>query len=91
MYGEFQLLDEANEEVFAFKRVLDNHIAYIALNFTAENAELKIAQEDAELLKSASVISNYAGTSPSFIVDGALRLKGYEGQLYIYEIGSKSK
>ena len=60
-------------------------MAFVALNFTTKDVEVKIQEGDISSLQAASIVSNYEGTSPSFIVDGVLKLKGYEGRLYITE------
>ena len=78
------VVDEGNEKAFAFKRILDNHVAFVALNFTADDVEVSLEDGIAALCQSPPVISNYESLDDiALATGGILKLKGYEGRLYI--------
>ncbi len=68
--GDFQLLDEENERIFAYIRQLDGHKLLVVCNFTAEEVEFAIP---AEFENASVLISNYDGQCP--------HLRPYEAQM----------
>lgn len=90
MYGDFKLLDETNEDIFAYRRRLDDCVALVIMNFTAADTEFVLpspTSADAADLGEKSfglLVSNYDNASvESSIKPGAkLKLRGYEGRIY---------
>ena len=70
IYGEFEHLLPADEQLFVYKRILDNSTYLVLLNFRADSRELSIIPENSELL-----ISNYEGGS-------AGKLRAWESRVY---------
>ncbi|HAK47115.1 MAG TPA: glucohydrolase [Spirochaeta sp.] len=70
IYGEFEHLLPADEQLFVYKRILDNSTYLVLLNFSADSRELSIIPENSELL-----ISNYEGGS-------AGKLRAWESRVY---------
>ncbi|WP_299287116.1 alpha-glucosidase [uncultured Mucilaginibacter sp.] len=57
VYGDYQLLDEANEQVYAYARSLDDQKLLVLLNFSAQEAEYTSLQP---IHTSAILINNYS-------------------------------
>ncbi|KAL5504797.1 hypothetical protein ACEPAH_7460 [Sanghuangporus vaninii] len=87
VYGDFELIDEPNESVFAFKRTLDSQIAIAVLNFTTKDVEFaipKVADRSSTEQLRLLVSNNKPELSESEILTGnTLRLSGYEGRIYV--------
>ena len=83
VYGEFKLISESNEEIFAFRRSLQDETALVMLNFTDHSVELRIS---ADLQKACRlVISNYPDRIAGLVIEPgkAVTLDAYEGRIYI--------
>lgn len=99
VYGDFEMIDEQNEKVFAFWRRLDWEkavTALVLLNFTSGEVDFKIPLPKAvgkQILESAKlVLTNYPEREISSVVlvedeqgQASLTLEGYEGRVYIME------
>jgi glycosidase len=78
VYGEFDLLLPDDEQVFAYRRTLDDETVVVAMNFSSEAARASLpdraALDDAELL-----VGNYADPSSP---RGTLDLRPWESRVY---------
>ena len=83
VYGEFKLISESNEEIFVFRRSLQDETALVMLNFTDHSVELRMS---ADLQKACKlVISNYPDRIADLVIGPgkAVALDAYEGRIYI--------
>ena len=95
VYGDFQLIDEQNEDIFAFKRSLDKRCAVIVLNFTDRNVTFTFPQEEIDRISKdgveemALLLSNCTPTDGITVLNAiekrpiSLELSGYEGRIYL--------
>ncbi|KAH8111359.1 glycoside hydrolase family 13 protein [Phellopilus nigrolimitatus] len=89
VYGDFKLVDEPNEEVFAFRRALDDNTAFVLLNFTDKDVDFKIPANEGIGDRGGKgetlLISNYDVQSSETKIeqDTSVMLKGYEGRIYL--------
>ena len=78
VYGEFDLLFPNDEQVFAYRRALDDRTLLVAMNFSSESARLSLPEgsefDDADLL-----LGNYG--APSRRTDG-FDLRPWESRVY---------
>lgn len=72
--GDFELLDPADEQVFAYKRHYNGQILLVISNFTAETVTRDYHQVDADRL----MISNYSD-------DLGMAFRPYESKVYLFE------
>jgi oligo-1,6-glucosidase len=81
IYGEYRLLDQFNEDVYSYKRILEDEKALFILNFKDKNVEfaspLKI-----QPLKSKLLISNYTVDTEN--IPERMILKPFEARVYLY-------
>jgi len=76
VYGWFKMIDEANEEIYAYTRT-DNSAEYLTVcNFSEKDVEWKCPVEKGELL-----LGSHHETTPQENGD-TMHLKAYEGRLY---------
>jgi oligo-1,6-glucosidase len=73
VYGAFKLIDESNQQIFAYTRQLDMHKLLIVLNFSSTAARLNY---DDDLLDTKVLIGNYSQPSVSKV------FKPYEAVIY---------
>ncbi|THH10431.1 hypothetical protein EW145_g1337 [Phellinidium pouzarii] len=90
VYGDFSLIDDQNEEVFAFKRSLEDRSALVILNFTDRDVEFKLPLAGNGLESPSGqvyilLLSNYVGMHAGTEAEwgSSLRLRGYEGRIYV--------
>ncbi|KAI5120424.1 hypothetical protein M0805_006924 [Coniferiporia weirii] len=90
VYGDFMLIDGENEEVFAFRRALDDRTAFVFLNFTDKNVEFKLpvagdGLENLDIRDHVLLTTNYGDHNEETKIrpGSSLTLKGYEGRIYI--------
>jgi glycosidase len=73
VYGDFALVDEPNERVFAYKRIaIDGKAALVACNFSSEQVEWDAGAQIKEVLVSPSGKSLYK------VADGRITFGPYE-------------
>ena len=88
VYGDFELIDETNGDVFAFQRKLDFRSVIIILNFTTKNIDFTIPSGITGGIDNSDkynlLISNYQvkDTESQILIGGTVRLNGYEGRIY---------
>ncbi|EMD01007.1 glycoside hydrolase family 13 protein [Baudoinia panamericana UAMH 10762] len=79
VYGDFQLLDDQHECVFAYKRVGEDGEAFVTvLNFSGKEVSWSLP-ESAKVGK--WVVSNYSKAAPENATSGVLKLNPWEGLL----------
>jgi glycosidase len=78
VYGEFTLLDEKHETVFAYKRSSEKEAFVTVLNFSGETVSWTVPEE-AKVQK--WVAGNYESGSPEKDVEGSIQLKPWEAIL----------
>jgi len=78
VYGDYKLLDETNETVFAYKRSSDKEAFVVVLNFSGKSVEFDIPN-----LAGVEkwVAGNYEVGSPNKEVQGKITLKPWEAIL----------
>lgn len=85
IYGEFKLVAEPDERVFAFTRTLDTTMALVVLNFTDGDVEFQVPKDEATFPGGAGadlLISNYPSET-SRLPEGVVTLRGFEGSIYV--------
>jgi oligo-1,6-glucosidase len=89
IYGAFELLLRAHRTVFAYKRTLDGTTIVVLMNFGTEPVEIDdLASVGLETTISAPriVLANYVDYEPLQVGgDGNVRLRGYEGVMYVLD------
>ena len=87
VHGDFELLDEPNEDVFAFKRTLDSSLAVIVLNFTVKDVEFEIPKgadrSNTDRLRLLVSNSQTSAMESEISPGHTLRLSGYEARIYM--------
>jgi oligo-1,6-glucosidase len=83
VYGDFQVLDEKDKKVFAYKRASEKDAFVLALNFSNEEVKWQIP-EAAKVKK--WVAGNYTSGQPDKPTSGTITLKPFEGVLGASEI-----
>ena len=80
VYGDFTLLDDKHESVFAYKRTSENGEAFVTvLNFSGKEVQWEVPQA-AKVEK--WVTGNYSGkTAPELETSGTVKLRAWEGIL----------
>jgi oligo-1,6-glucosidase len=78
VYGDFQVLDETNKKVFAYKRASESEAFVVVLNFSKEEVEWELP-ETAKVKQ--WVTGNYTTGSPDKATTGKITLKPFEGIL----------
>jgi glycosidase len=78
VYGDYKLLDETHEEVFAYKRSSEKEAFVTVLNFSGKTVQFEIP-ETAGVRK--WVAGNYEAGSPDKEVGGTITLKPWEAIL----------
>ncbi|RKU41576.1 hypothetical protein DL546_004322 [Coniochaeta pulveracea] len=79
VYGNFQLVDETNEHVFAYRRVAQSGETWVTvLNFTGKEVRWCVPED---VTVSEWVIGNYHGSYSSKALSGTITLKPWEGLL----------
>ncbi|KRK61793.1 trehalose-6-phosphate hydrolase [Companilactobacillus farciminis KCTC 3681 = DSM 20184] len=73
VYGNYELLDSDDNEVFAYKRHYNGETLLVISNFTSEDLSRDYGQNDGELL-----ISNYKD-------DKDTELRAYESKVYLFK------
>ena len=84
VYGDYILLDDEHESVFAYKRVSDSGEAFVVvLNFSGQEVGWRVP-ESAKVER--WVTGNYAGKkAPEVATTGEVRLRAWEGVLGMLE------
>jgi len=77
VYGWFEMVDEPNEEVYAYTRTDDKGVYLTACNFTNKAVTFKYPKE-----KGALLIGSHEEAGQVDEGDGELKLRAYEGRLY---------
>ncbi|ACL69702.1 glycoside hydrolase family 13 protein [Halothermothrix orenii] len=78
IYGDYELVDEGNDDVYAYRRFLDNEEMLVLLNFTDKETSCDVSPynlEDKEL-----IISNYKGGQK--VKGTEVTLRPYEARIY---------
>jgi oligo-1,6-glucosidase len=75
VYGKYTLIDKENASVYAYTREYEGKKMLVVLNFTAQNATVKIGKQ-----KGKSLISNY--TDSPKLGKSFIELKPYQSVLY---------
>lgn len=78
VYGDYKLLDETHETVFAYKRSSEEEAFVIILNFSGKSVEFNIP-EPAGVVN--WVAGNYESGAPDKEVQGTISLKPWEAIL----------
>ncbi|KAI5251116.1 glycoside hydrolase [Aureobasidium subglaciale] len=78
VYGDFQVLDEEDKKVFAYKRASESEAFVLALNFTKD--EVKWEVPEAAKVKNW-VAGNYTAGKPDKPTSGTITLRPFEGVL----------
>ncbi|KAK4560316.1 hypothetical protein LTR86_005510 [Recurvomyces mirabilis] len=79
VYGDFTLLEDSSENLFAYKRTGDDGAAFvIVLNFSGKDVECRVPKE-AKVSK--WVTGNYQKGAPSLGTSGQIKLRPWEGIL----------
>ncbi|NCQ14244.1 MAG: alpha-glucosidase [Flavobacteriales bacterium] len=76
VYGDYQLLDENNEDVYAFTRTLNNETILVLLNFTNHDATIELPEISHV---NQAMINNYHSVE---INHSSIQLKPYQGILF---------
>jgi len=74
IYGDFKMLDAANDDVFAYLRTFGEDKAIVVTSFKTESVEWTVPQ-GIELNKDGVLVSNYAGVDVS---NGTITLRPFE-------------
>ncbi|HCL03022.1 MAG TPA: glucohydrolase, partial [Lachnoclostridium phytofermentans] len=74
IYGDYELLMEESESIYAYTRNYEEKTYLIVCNISKEHSELQI---DLDIMKGEILLSNYADRNSNEIV-----LKPYECRLY---------
>ncbi len=77
VYGKYELLDEANPNLYAYIRTGEGEKLLIVLNFTTHNAFAKIGID----VKNATILLSNYNTSPSSNTK-TITLKPYQALIY---------
>jgi oligo-1,6-glucosidase len=83
VYGDFQVLDENDKKVFAYKRASEKEAFVLALNFSKDEVEWQIP-EAAKVHK--WVAGNYVAGQPDKPTSGTITLRPFEGVLGTSEV-----
>ncbi|KAI5203661.1 glycoside hydrolase [Aureobasidium subglaciale] len=83
VYGDFQVLDEEDKKVFAYKRASESEAFVLALNFTKDEVKWEIPE--AAKVKNW-VAGNYTAGKPDKPTSGTITLRPFEGVLGSAEI-----
>ncbi|KAI5274723.1 glycoside hydrolase [Aureobasidium subglaciale] len=78
VYGDFQVLDEEDKKVFAYKRASESDAFVLALNFTKDEVKWQIPE--AAKVKNW-VAGNYTAGKPEKPTSGTITLRPFEGVL----------
>lgn len=78
VYGDYKLLDDTHETVFAYKRSSETEAFVTVLNFSGNSVEFQIP-DDAGVEK--WVATNYEAGAPAKEVQGTITLKPWEAIL----------
>lgn len=73
IYGDYQLIDPENNDVFAYTRTFEDQTAVVAANFRANNVEWSLP--NITLQKEKVLISNYGDL---VVKDGVVSLRPFE-------------
>lgn len=91
VYGDFRLLDEHHETVFAFSRNLGQASAIVLLNFSDREAVISFEHASGEGTEASLLLSNYEDAGavtkllPTLNSENSFsaKLRAYEGQIYL--------
>jgi oligo-1,6-glucosidase len=83
VYGDFQVLDENDKKVFAYKRASEKEAFVLALNFSKDEVKWQIP-EAAKVNK--WVAGNYTAGQPDKPTSGTITLRPFEGVLGTSEV-----
>ncbi|KAG9549110.1 alpha-glucosidase-like protein maltase, partial [Aureobasidium melanogenum] len=83
VYGDFQVLDENDKKVFAYKRASEKEAFVLALNFSKDEVKWQIP-EAAKVKK--WVAGNYTAGQPDKPTSGTITLRPFEGVLGTSEV-----
>jgi oligo-1,6-glucosidase len=81
VYGDYQDLDPANPQVFAYTRTLGAERFLVVLNFGKAGVAYTLP---AGIRAGNLVLSNFTGTAPAESHTAALNLKPWEARIYRY-------
>ncbi|MEN2769034.1 glycoside hydrolase family 13 protein [Ornithinibacillus xuwenensis] len=80
VYGEYKLIDDANEQVYAYTRAYEDQKLLVLTNFSREVAEFQI--RDNELTTGTLLIGNYEDVEEN-LESATIKLRPYEARVYI--------
>lgn len=78
VYGDFELLDDQHDSIFAYKRASRDEAFVVALNFTGKTVEWNLP---ARTKVKKWVAGNYQAAAPEKKLEGVITLKPWEGIL----------
>jgi len=81
IYGDFTLLLEAHQQVFAYTRDYESVSALVLLNFKDGEVEVDLREVGGGVAGYTFVLGNYEKNVD--IVKGKIMLRGYEGRVYV--------
>ncbi|KAI0339209.1 glycoside hydrolase family 13 protein [Trametopsis cervina] len=82
VYGDFELLLREHPTVFAYRRSLGGVVAVVLMNFGTSDVEVDAGELGLDVGRARVLLANYE----DFKGDGGkLRLRGYEGVMYLQE------
>ncbi|KAJ9644525.1 hypothetical protein H2199_003488 [Coniosporium tulheliwenetii] len=82
VYGDFALVDEENDKIFAYRRFTDGENWIVVLNFSGESVEWEIPQDTKVKMWCAG---NYTSGKPDKAMSGRIEVRPWEGLLGILE------
>lgn len=88
MYGDFRLLDDEHESVFAFSRNFGQTAAIVLLNFSDAESVIDFEDTDGADAEPVLSLSNYEEVGQETQLKSAqgrytAKLRGYEGRVYL--------
>lgn len=81
IYGDFVMLLEAHEQVFAYTRNYGPASALVLLNFKEWEVEVSLEEVSGGVMGYESVLGNYDNHGNG--LQGKVALRGYEGRVYV--------
>ncbi|OAX36276.1 glycoside hydrolase family 13 protein [Rhizopogon vinicolor AM-OR11-026] len=80
IYGDFMMLLEAHEQVFAYTRNYESAAALVLLNFKDGEVDVDLEEVSGGVAGYAFVLGNYENDGGG--LEGKVTLRGYEGRVY---------
>ncbi|QRV75856.1 alpha-amylase [Ceratobasidium sp. AG-Ba] len=81
VHGNFTLLDEKNEHIFAYTRRHDGNAVLVIMNFSREARNFTLPKEIAPLM-SEMIAGNVTSSKGSVNTGDQIKLQSYEGQIW---------